>query len=1069
MANQDLDATLREYAIPTYVERATDAALGRGIAAVSSPDLEQPHPERLPRLGFLFESQGLAAYQKWVSSSDLDELQRARSDFSSAFACWRALAALGIGAVGFGSADQKGSSIDEIIHSELSGDPLPTKLNLAFRLAVSSVMSQCSAEGRLELMQFTMPPDDEPRSWRDRVAWYVCSAFVLFTRKSLGWTDIDKGLEIINNLRQLQKQYEETYLDAQGEAPVQTGAALELVGLYHLAQMVTLAGEYLRDGNSSIQQINNRIDRHIERGTAAFQAGARSLLSHLGGLLWAGCRELTQNAIWTHIVGLGESLRQFARVLTSRGRPVPVIELWPSQQEALRRNLMDPYKRAVLVQMPTSAGKTLLGKFLIIQTKALNPNGKIAYVVPTRALVNQITLDLRADFRGIDPAIRVEQAVPAFELDPAEEKLLQTSPDVLVTTPEKLDLLIRRNHPTTQDLALVIADEAHNISDEGRGPRLELLLGTIKRDRAGARFLLLSPFLPNDDELVRWLGEDRSLAISVSWKPGRKLVGAVELTRAGSQRTVVLKTLRAAANTDVREGMEIPILRDDANSVSKTISSLTLATIRAMLDRGSILVLCRGQGTAVARAQEVAELLPELPVSREADAVCRYLEAEVGYKPSIVELLRRGVAYHHAGLSHEARWLVELLIRRSQVKVVCGTTTLAQGINFPICTVIVETLKKGKADLTYQDFWNIAGRAGRTLVDALGIVVFPTRGKTDRDEHSRFLKGEAEQISSQLATLISDADRIAAKFDLKTVREWPQLSPLLQFLAHAMRLAGGGDIAAEVEDLLRASLVYHQARREGGMAAQRLADLCRRYLQHIQGNKGILTLADQTGFATPSVLSLLAQTKDNAELKDPRNWLPGRLFGDDLEPLTRRVEAIATLPEIKLGQEEHPPFNPKLVAAILRSWVRGDTLMSMADQYWRKTEGSADERVSEFSRYLFSQLIGRASWGLGALESVSLATAGEADVADAAYIPSMVFFGVRQPEAIWLRMVGVPRVVADNLATLWRARSVGEPGTYDKIRGWVNGLTESDWRQAIPPGAPVTPQDMRLIWEEFAG
>src|SRR5690606_27986684 len=113
-----------------------------------------------------------------------------------------------------------------------------------------------------------------------------------------------------------------------------------------------------------------------------------------------------------------------------------------------------------------SAGKTLLAKFLIVQTKTLYPQGTIAYVVPTRALVNQITRELRRDFQGLqEQRFKVEQAVPVFELDPTEEELLKTRPDILVTTPEKLDLLIKSDHESVRDLSFVIADEAHNIAD----------------------------------------------------------------------------------------------------------------------------------------------------------------------------------------------------------------------------------------------------------------------------------------------------------------------------------------------------------------------------------------------------------------------------------------------------------------------------------------------------------------------------------------------------------------------------------------------------------------------------
>jgi len=721
--------------------------------------------------------------------------------------------------------------------------------------------------------------------------------------------------------------------------------------------------------------------------------------------------------------------------------------------------------------MPTSAGKTLLAQFAIVQTKALNPSGTIAYVVPTRALVNQVTLDLRTDFRELEPRISVEQTVSAYELDPTEEHLLSSTPGVFVTTPEKLDLLIRRDHPVTRDLALVIADEAHNIGDQSRGARLELLLGTIKRDRAGARFLLLSPCLPNNEELVRWLGEDRALPpISVNWRPARKMVGAVSTVGRLSQRRLLFETLPAADNTDIRPGMSIPIGVGRSVTGSGTIiSNLSRLTVRAMLDRGSILILCRGRGTAVARAQDIAQDLPEIEPTSLLDAVCRYLRAEVGRDTSLIECLRHGVAYHHSGLSHEARWLIETLIRRGEVKVVCGTTTLAQGINFPIATVIVETLEKGDVRLTYQDFWNIAGRAGRALMDTVGVVAFPAPNEERRRNFVEFLEGEAEEISSQLATLIDRADEIATSLNQETLRDWPQLSSLLQFLSHAMRVSGGSDVADEVEDLLRASLVYHQAQRQDEGAAQRLIALCRTYLEQVRGETGLLALADQTGFATPSVINLLRQKSDSPELANIADWQPDALFSEDPLPLRQRIEAIADLPEMQLGQGPGPPFSPERVARILADWVKGETLDTLARRHLTTAEEDPEARVAQFSRYLFSQLLGRVSWGIGALEGVCLTGTDEEQREEAGYVPSMIFFGVRRKEAVWLRMVGVPRIVADNLAQLWEQSRSGEPDTYEGIRDWIGQLTDDDWQGSIPAETSLRPQDMRLIWQELAG
>lgn len=93
----------------------------------------------------------------------------------------------------------------------------------------------------------------------------------------------------------------------------------------------------------------------------------------------------------------------------------------------------------------------------------------------------------------------------------------------------------------------------------------------------------------------------------------------------------------------------------------------------------------------------------------------------------------------------------------------------------------------------------------------------------------------------------------------------------------------------------------------------------------------------------------------------------------------------------------------------------------------------------------------------------------EPELGDIGYVPSMIFFGVHRKEAVWLRMVGVPRVVADGLGVLWRNRTGKEPDTYDDIRSWVTDLTDTEWQGAIPANSTLTPSDMRLLWKEFVG
>ena len=171
------------------------------------------------------------------------------------------------------------------------------------------------------------------------------------------------------------------------------------------------------------------------------------------------------------------------RALATHREHQAMFELLPPQRAALlEQGLLDQAKTAIVVDMPTSGGKTLLAQFRILQ--ALNQfqadRGWVVCVAPTRALSAQITRRLRMDFEPI--GLRVEQLTAAVEVDAFEEELLADTDrpfDILVATPEKLSLGIR-NRKVERPLALVVMDEAHNLESEGRGLRIELLLATLR-------------------------------------------------------------------------------------------------------------------------------------------------------------------------------------------------------------------------------------------------------------------------------------------------------------------------------------------------------------------------------------------------------------------------------------------------------------------------------------------------------------------------------------------------------------------------------------------------------------
>jgi replicative superfamily II helicase len=144
-----------------------------------------------------------------------------------------------------------------------------------------------------------------------------------------------------------------------------------------------------------------------------------------------------------------------ARFVQEVTKQQAMFELLPPQRTALQeQGLLDQAATAVVVDIPTSGGKTLLAQFRMLQ--ALNQfdaeKGWVAYVAPTRALTAQITRRLRRDFEPI--GVRVEQLTGAVEIDTFEDDLLTETGDsppfaVLISTPEKLQLVIRNKGATS--------------------------------------------------------------------------------------------------------------------------------------------------------------------------------------------------------------------------------------------------------------------------------------------------------------------------------------------------------------------------------------------------------------------------------------------------------------------------------------------------------------------------------------------------------------------------------------------------------------------------------------------
>ena len=342
--------------------------------------------------------------------------------------------------------------------------------------------------------------------------------------------------------------------------------AWELMAQYHLAKAAEVLGAYV--GHGSVEgryDIHQQLEAQFDRAIGASSRGQLVEQETLSRLLARAARVMVDNSIWTVTRAVNSRVTQFVQSLTARDRGRPIFEMLPPQRRTLREEgLLGSGHRSVVVSLPTSSGKTFIAEFRILQ--ALNQfdreNGWVAYLAPTRALVNQLTTRLRHDFSYLGTV--VEKVSPALEVDGLEAGMLsEADPSrqfrILVTTPEKLDLMLRRGWEggIGRPLTLVVVDEAHGLASENRGLKLELLLATINRECRYAQFLLLTPFIRNGAEIARWLSPDsnKSIDLGVDWTPNDRVV-AIARANQGDRRGEFSLSLHTRHTT--RNTLDIP-------------------------------------------------------------------------------------------------------------------------------------------------------------------------------------------------------------------------------------------------------------------------------------------------------------------------------------------------------------------------------------------------------------------------------------------------------------------------------------------------------------------------------
>lgn len=859
-------------------------------------------------------------------------------------------------------------------------------------------------------------------------------AATFIQRRYLGLLDVAKAIRREPSADELDEMTVEQMADRAALAVMADG-------------LVEATGFFLR---GSADALETAIER-LRLASEAFASLGQGSVFALTRSVQRGLQVMARRSTWTLLWDAAPDNPRWTRYLRVLARGLgrdllashSVSELWPSQVSALERGLLSS-SESFVVRMPTSAGKTRVAELAMVHTLASHPLARCVYIAPYRALASEVQSGLENLFADLGYAA---STVPGTYEQDSLGQLVVSTDQLLVLTPEKLDLLLRLQPEVLAQLRLVVVDEGHVVADATRGPKFELLISRLRRLVPNARFLFMSAVVPRRtlEQLAEWLGGSPDSIAVTGWRPSIQRYAKLEWTNGRgtlrySDQDVETGGLRFVPN--LVERREFSYVHPDTGRRrqpkfpdSKGQVAAELAYVYAR--QGPVLIYCATTPWAQSVARELmervrlAELTNEVvpQAFRQRASRSSAVAAEwLGGEHEVVRMLDRGIAFHHGRLPEAVRESIVHDVRNRGLDVLVATSTLAQGVNLPFRTVIIHSARRYDEEraettrLPARDYWNIAGRAGRAGQETEGIVIHIVQGWQDEQDFQYYegRRGRVEQLESALLRILRD---------------------LLS------RRISSDEAAQKLDSDLLALLVEEDA-----------AILDASVLESTIGSTFFAIQAVEEQLSTAPLMSVIHSTVRSiaARVRDPE---------------LRRVYASTGLSSLSCELiREHVDGNAAAVAAVLRGEERDRALMlqqlldgtvglrEMASTapdvggleaplaLWldgvavSEISGELGEDPADVTRFIEDMYVYRLPWGLAGYIRVAGFLLGIEDVDSfVANLPSMVKYGVPTPEAAWAMTAGVaPRRAALELAT----RYIGDvdEASPANFRRWLSRL-----------------------------
>lgn len=393
--------------------------------------------------------------------------------------------------------------------------------------------------------------------------------------------------------------------------------------------------------------------------------------------------------------------------------------------------------KSTAVTAPTSAGKSFALQRYLASSLA-GHKGWALYLVPTRALINQVSASLADLFKELR---KPDLEVCTIPVAPSE---IRVQAGVYVLTQERLQILIESGSAPT--FGLTIVDEAQMVAEGARGIILQTVLEKLHARFPSIQLLFGSPQTANPFVYKRIFDLDELDVVSEQESPVSQ-----NLIFLDSDPIRINEVQVSALIHDKREPIGHIILKSSLYDPDQTLAYLSWV----FGENEKSLIYAGGQARCEKLASQLIQLITEdapseqgLSRDPELTDFSTFLKEHVHPKYLLVESVLHGVGFHYGNMPALVRRTIEEFFDQGRLNFLVCTSTLLHGVNLPAKNLFLLDPTKGRdwdtgeeIPISTLEFWNLAGRAGRLGRDFEGDVFL-----IDVDRwRSKPLEGEREE------------------------------------------------------------------------------------------------------------------------------------------------------------------------------------------------------------------------------------------------------------------------------------------------------------------------------------